>query len=76
MKKEANNPIESTLAKASIFGGLAEDELQFLARRAARKTFSSGQAVFHEGDPCSGLYVVESATCASSRAQAEEGSRY
>jgi len=32
--------------------------MDFLARRVMARNYSAGQIVFHEGDPCSGLYVV------------------
>jgi len=48
------------LAKVSIFSGLADDELDFSARRAVRCHYSTGEIVFGEDEPCSGLYVVES----------------
>lgn len=49
-----------TLAKVSIFAGLAENELAFLMQRAVPRHYSAGEIVFSEGEPCSGLYVVES----------------
>jgi CRP/FNR family transcriptional regulator len=49
-----------TLAKVPIFSGLTESELSFLAQRAVPHNYSAGQSVFGEGEPCSGLYVVES----------------
>ena len=49
-----------TLAKVQIFSGLTESELAFLAQRAVPRRFSSGETVFSEGEPCAGLYVVES----------------
>jgi len=49
-----------TLAKVPIFSGLTESELSFLAQRAVTRNYSAGQSVFGEGEPCSGLYVVES----------------
>jgi CRP/FNR family transcriptional regulator len=49
-----------TLAKVSIFSGLTESELAFLAQRAVPRHFSAGETVFGEGQPCAGLYVVES----------------
>jgi len=62
-----NSPVhESTstpaqmLAKVQIFSGLTESELSFLAQRAAPRSYSAGQSVFGEGEPCSGLYVIES----------------
>ena len=49
-----------TLAKVPIFSGLTESELSFLAQRAVPHHYSTGESVFGEGEPCSGLYVVES----------------
>lgn len=49
-----------TLAKIPIFSGLAEGELSFLAQRAVPRRYAAGQIVFGEGEPCLGLYVVES----------------
>jgi CRP/FNR family transcriptional regulator len=43
-----------------IFAGLTEPELAFLAQRAVPRHFSAGETVFSEGEPCTGLYVVES----------------
>src|SRR6266699_2621085 len=48
------------LSKVPLFSGLAADEMEFLAPRVVPRNFSSGQIVFSEGDPCSGLYVVAS----------------
>ena len=42
-----------------MFTGLSETELTFLAQRAVPRKFSSGEIVFSEGDPCTGMYVVE-----------------
>ena len=49
-----------TLAKVAIFSGLTESELAFLTQRAVPCHFSAGESVFTEGEPCTGLYVVES----------------
>ncbi len=48
------------LRKVQIFSGLSESELAFLSERAVPRHFSSGDTVFSEGQPCAGLYVVES----------------
>ncbi|HET7441604.1 MAG TPA: cyclic nucleotide-binding domain-containing protein, partial [Terriglobales bacterium] len=48
------------LSKVAIFSGLASPEMEFLAPRVVPRTYSAGQIVFSEGDPCSGLYVVAS----------------
>lgn len=49
-----------TLAKVALFSGLTESELAFLAQRAVPRHFAGGETVFGEGEPCTGLYVVES----------------
>jgi CRP/FNR family transcriptional regulator len=49
-----------TLAKVPLFSGLTESELAFLAQRAVPRHYSAGELVFGEGEPCTGLYVVES----------------
>jgi CRP/FNR family transcriptional regulator len=48
------------LAKVSIFAGLAENELAFLMQRAVPRRYAAGEIVFGEGEPCLGLYIVES----------------
>jgi CRP/FNR family transcriptional regulator, cyclic AMP receptor protein len=48
------------LAKAPIFSGLAENELSFLTQRLISRHYSADEIVFQEGEPCLGLYVVES----------------
>lgn len=48
------------LAKVPIFSGLTESELAFLAQRTVSRRYSAGEMVFGEGEPCLGLYVVES----------------
>jgi len=42
-----------------MFAGLAEGELAFLAKRAVPRRYTPGEIVFGEGEPCAGLYVVE-----------------
>lgn len=48
------------LAKAPIFSGLTESELGFLTQRTVPRHYSPGEIIFSEGEPCVGLYVVES----------------
>jgi CRP/FNR family transcriptional regulator len=50
----------ASLAKAPIFTDLTEAELDFLARRAVSRRYGSGELIFSEGEPCPGLYVIES----------------
>ncbi|HTQ53306.1 MAG TPA: Crp/Fnr family transcriptional regulator [Bryobacteraceae bacterium] len=49
-----------TLATTAIFAGLDETELAFLTRRTIARRYAPGEIVFSEGQPCAGLYVVES----------------
>ena len=56
---ESTAAIGKTLAKVPIFSGLEESELTFLAQRTVLRNYSAGQSVFGEGEPCTGLYVVE-----------------
>lgn len=57
---DPTSAVAKTLAKVPIFSGLTEGELNFLAQRAVPRDYAAGQSVFSEGEPCSGLYVVES----------------
>ncbi len=50
----------AALKKVAMFADLSDQELAFLAERAVPYRFQPGQAVFSEGEPCQGLYVVES----------------
>lgn len=49
-----------TLRRVPIFNGLTETELQFLAERAVPRNYSKGELLFTEGDPCTGLFIIES----------------
>lgn len=57
---EAKLNRSETLARVRIFSGLSETELAFLAQRTVPRRFSVGETVFAEGEPCAGLYVIES----------------
>ncbi len=48
------------LRRVQIFSGLTETELEFLAERAVPRNYRKGELLFTEGDPCTGLFVVES----------------
>jgi len=54
------NKVGQALTKASIFSSLTEGELEFIAKRTIVRRYSSGELAFGEGEPCMGLYVVES----------------
>lgn len=57
---ETPNKTGQTLTKAAIFSDLSESELKFLTERVATRKFSAGELIFGEGEPCKGLYIVES----------------
>jgi len=48
------------LRRVQIFNGLTETELQFLSERAVPRTYGKGEILFTEGDPCTGLFIIES----------------
>ena len=47
------------LARVPIFSDLSDAELKFLSDRAVTRRYASGDLIFSEGDPCAGLYIVE-----------------
>ena len=57
--EEKSNHVQ-ILSRVPIFSSLSESELAFLAQRTVPRQFGSGETVFAEGEPCTGLYVVES----------------
>jgi CRP/FNR family transcriptional regulator, cyclic AMP receptor protein len=50
----------ATLRKTSLFSDLNDKELARLADAAVPRRFAVDQIIFAEGEPCSGLYVIES----------------
>lgn len=48
-----------TLARVPLFSDLADTELRLIAARAISRRYRASEAIFSEGEPCSGLYVVE-----------------
>ncbi len=48
------------LKRVPIFSSLSETEFAFLTSRLAQRKYDAGELVFGEGDPCAGLYVVQS----------------
>jgi CRP-like cAMP-binding protein len=56
----AKSSHQAILEKVPIFAGLAPEEIAFLAARAVPRKFKAGELIFSEGEPCTGLWVVES----------------
>jgi CRP/FNR family transcriptional regulator len=50
----------TALKKAPLFADLSDKELNFLAARAVPRHCEAGKIIFSEGEPCAGLYVIES----------------
>ncbi len=48
------------LRSVPLFADLTERELALLADRALSREYQPGEIIFAEGDPCEGLYVVQS----------------
>src|SRR5262245_20274080 len=49
---------ESFLATVPLFADLASDHLRLMAGAGRTQAIEAGQAVFREGDPADGLYIV------------------
>jgi len=50
----------AALKKVPLFADLSDKELSFLADRAVPHRFKTGELIFAEGEPCEGMFVVES----------------
>ena len=50
----------AVLKQVPIFSSLSEQEFAFLTSRLVQRRYASGELIFGEGDPCAGLYVVQS----------------
>lgn len=48
-----------SLRSVPLFAGLTERELGRLADHAISREYQAGEIIFSEGDPCEGLYVVQ-----------------
>jgi CRP/FNR family transcriptional regulator len=48
------------LKRTPLFSGLSDREFEFLLERVSSRKYSGGEIVFSEGEPCAGLFVVES----------------
>jgi len=48
-----------TLKRVPLFADLTDTELRFLAQRSVHRHYAESEVIFHEGQPCTGLYVVQ-----------------
>lgn len=44
--------------QVALFAGMTAEEAEALAGRAVEKRYEAGQVLFHEGDACTGLFVI------------------
>ncbi len=51
--------VAETLKKTQLFGSLSEPELEYLRSRVVVRHFAPADTIFVDGDPCTGLYIVE-----------------
>jgi CRP-like cAMP-binding protein len=54
------DPTIELLKRVPIFSSLSDAEFTFLTARLMQRKFGAGGMIFSEGDPCAGLYVVQS----------------
>jgi CRP/FNR family transcriptional regulator, cyclic AMP receptor protein len=51
---------EKTLRSAPLFAGLSDPQFNFLASRLVERNFGAGEMIFQEGQPCAGLFLIQS----------------
>jgi CRP/FNR family cyclic AMP-dependent transcriptional regulator len=51
-------PAADALRHISLFAGLSDDALARVASRVIRRTYTSGEIVIFEGDPCQAVYFI------------------
>jgi CRP/FNR family transcriptional regulator, cyclic AMP receptor protein len=56
----AKSSTADILRRVPIFTDLTDTELSFLSERAVPRRFQATEVLFHEGDQCAGLFVIES----------------
>jgi CRP/FNR family transcriptional regulator, cyclic AMP receptor protein len=52
--------VSAILKGATLFAALTDTEIESLAARAVVRSYSAGESLFSEGDPCAGLYLIAS----------------
>jgi CRP-like cAMP-binding protein len=60
MPSEQGSTSLAILKRVPIFSGLSEPEIAFVTSHILPRKFAVGEMIFSEGDPCAGLYVVQS----------------
>ena len=60
MPSEQESAALAVLKRVPIFSSLSEQEFAYLISHLVQRKYRGGEIIFGEGDPCSGLYVVNS----------------
>ena len=55
-----HSDLHTLLEQVPLFAGFGDDALHRLASRSLLRTYAAGHLLFSTGEPCRGLYVVES----------------
>jgi len=50
----------AVLKRVPIFSSLSDEEFAFLTSRLLQRRYATGESIFGEGDPCVGMFVVQS----------------
>lgn len=61
MKRDSSDRI-LVLKGVALFADLTQKEIGFLAEHSTVRHFSGNELIFSEGDPCSGLFIIQSGT--------------
>lgn len=59
MHTEQESASLALLKRVPLFSSLSEQEFAFLTSRLVQRAYGAGELIFGEGEPCSGLYVVQ-----------------
>ena len=57
---DVKSKVSAILKGAPLFAALTDMEIESLAARAVVRSYSAGESLFSEGDPCAGLYLIAS----------------
>ncbi len=57
---QTNSSRADFLKGVALFRGLSQKELSVIGERTLPRHYDPGQLMFSEGDPCEGLYIIES----------------
>ncbi len=60
MLPKPNSDQVSVLRRVALFAGLTEQEFADLEARVVTRRYDAATMIFSEGDPCAGLFIVES----------------